>query len=199
MKLYLASQSPRRRKLLDQIGVAYECLHVKVYEDWDTKEPAREYVARLALEKAQAGYEILRQSQKDLKNCVVLGADTSVVLDDVILGKATNAQEAENMLARLAGRCHHVYTGVAVVGANEQSSICLSRVNLNRVYFRPITSGELAAYCASEEPLGKAGGYAVQGEAALFIERLEGSYSGVMGLPLYETGLLLSACVVPLS
>ncbi len=182
MKLYLASQSPRRRELLDQIDVSYECLDVDINEDWDGKEQARDYVARLALEKAQTGYKLL----EDKTDCVVLGADTSVVLDDDILGKATNRQEVYKMLSRLSGRVHYVYTGVALVGFEKEVL-----VNLNRVTFRPLSQNELESYAASNEPLGKAGGYAIQGMAAKFIERIEGSYSGIMGLPLFDVAVLL--------
>lgn len=185
MKLYLASQSPRRRELLDQIGVQYECLDVDINEDWDGKEPARDYVARLAIEKAQAGLSQLRSNSLE-NNAVVLGADTSVVLDDHILGKASTEVEAMEMLLQLSGRCHHVYTGVALVGEDQIVS-----VNLNRVFFRSLTEKECDQYCETGEPLGKAGGYAVQGLGAMFIERIEGSYSGVMGLPLFETANLI--------
>ncbi len=184
MKLYLASRSPRRRELLDQIGVAYECLDVEIDEHWDGKETAREYVARLAQEKAQAGLLQLKSGQES----IVLAADTSVVLDDVILGKATTEAEAISMLSSLSGRCHHVYTGVALAGKDQQ--IC---VNLNRVFFRSLTEEECQRYCATSEPLGKAGGYAVQGLGAMFIERIEGSYSGIMGLPLFETASMLNS------
>ncbi len=185
MKLYLASRSPRRRELLDQIGVKYECLDVEINEDWNGKETARDYVARLAQEKAQTGLLQL----KDHQDCVVLAADTSVVLDDIILGKATTKDQAMEMLSNLSGRCHHVYTGLALAD-QEQEKVC---VNLNRVYFRHLTPEECQQYCATGEPLGKAGGYAVQGVGAIFIERIEGSYSGVMGLPLFETAELLRA------
>jgi len=182
MKLHLASRSPRRRELLVQIGVEYECLDVEINEDWDGKELARDYVARMALEKAQAGLSKIQRGQGDL----ILAADTSVVLDDVVLGKATNEDEAMAMLTSLSGRCHHVYTAVALVGKDQQ--VC---VNLNRVYFRSLTPKECQQYCATREPFGKAGGYAVQGLGAIFIERIEGSYSGIMGLPLFETANLL--------
>ncbi len=182
MKLYLASCSPRRRELLDQIGVEYECLDVDINEDWDGKELARDYVARLAIEKAQAGLSLLGPDQ----NTLVLAADTSVVLDDIILGKATNEAEAMIMLSCLSGRCHSVYTGLALVGKDQK--VCVS---LNKVYFRSLTSKECQHYCATGESLGKAGGYAVQGLGAIFIKRIEGSYSGVMGLPLFETADLL--------
>lgn len=183
MKLYLASRSPRRRELLDQIGVQYECLDIDINEEWNHKEQACDYVTRLAVEKAQAGFALLQSSQ----NNSVLAADTSVVLDDIVLGKATTDTEAMTMLSSLSGRCHHVYTGVALT--TERGTKVL--INSNRVFFRPISEEECLAYCNIDEPIGKAGGYAVQGRAAIFIERLEGSYSGVMGLPLYETANLL--------
>lgn len=186
MSLYLASRSPHRRELLDQVGLEYGCLDVDINEDWDGTEQARDYVARLALEKAQAGYQQLTTEQQSDKSNVVLGADTSVVLDDRILGKATNEAEALEMLMLLSGRCHHVFTGVALVGYENTV-----RVNHNRVFFRVLTSKECQQYVSTGESLGKAGGYAVQGIGATFIERLEGSYSGVMGLPLFETADLL--------
>lgn len=186
MSLYLASRSPRRRELLDQIGLMYECLDVDINEDWDGIEQARDYVARLAIEKAQAGYVQLSSEQQADTNNVVLAADTSVVLDDRILGKATTEAEAMEMLASLSGRCHHVFTGVALVGHEQQI-----RINHNRVYFRVLTPKECQQYCATREPFGKAGGYAIQGIGAIFIDRIEGSYSGVMGLPLFETADLI--------
>ncbi len=186
MSLYLASRSPRRRELLDQIGMSYDCLDVEINEDWDGIEQARDYVARLAIGKAQAGYAQLSSDLKADEKNVVLGADTSVVLDDQILGKATTDFEAREMLTLLSGCCHDVFTGVALVGSEERVI-----VNHNKVFFRVLTSKECHQYCATGEPLGKAGGYAIQGMGALFVERVEGSYSGVMGLPLFETAALL--------
>lgn len=188
MILYLASRSPRRRELLDQIKQPYDCLDIDINEDWDGEETAADYVARLALEKARAGY---RQVGSDPAH-FVLGADTSVVLDDQILGKAETEQQAMQMLQTLSGRMHTVYTGVALVGKTANV-----RINCNRVSFRPLTVEECLHYCRSGEPIGKAGGYAVQGEAAKFIERIEGSYSGVMGLPLYETAELIRLAKLP--
>lgn len=185
MKTYLASRSPRRRELLDQIALAYSCIDVEINEDWSTDESPTDYVARLALEKARAG---LAKIQMENELVQVIGADTSVVLDGVILGKAETADQASAMLKQLSGRSHHVLTGVALVNERE-----LVRVNRNRVIFRPLTSDEIAHYVATGEPLGKAGGYAVQGIAAQFIERIEGSYSGVMGLPLFDLSQLLAA------
>jgi septum formation protein len=184
--LYLASQSPRRQQLLDQLGVRFEPLAVEINETWNSIEPVRDYVVRLAIEKAQAGWRKISET----KPLPVLGADTAVVLDDAILGKPSHRDEGVAMLARLSGRCHHVYTAIAlVVPPGDKRQL---RINLSRVHFRPLTASDMEAYWATGEPLGKAGGYAIQGLAAAFIERIEGSYSGVMGLALYETAELLS-------
>ena len=188
--IYLASRSPRRRQLLEQVGVTYELVDVEVDEGWDGQEPARVHVVRLALEKARLGWEKVMEARA----LPVLAADTAVVLDDAILGKAERQAEAEAMLQRLSGRSHWVYSGVALVGAGGERSA----VSISRVCFRPLSDTEIRAYCASGEPVGKAGAYAIQGRAGAFVERLEGSYSGVMGLPLYETDSLLKAAGVPL-
>src|SRR5579885_777987 len=182
--IYLASQSPRRRQLLEQIGVEYETLKVEVDESWDGKEPADRHVLRLALAKARAGWN-------QVQTCApapVLGADTAVVLNDNILGKADTVDQARAMLRQLSGRTHQVHSAVALIDARGRAH---SALNVSNVHFRKLTDGEIDGYCATDEPLGKAGGYAVQGRAAVFIERLEGSYSGVMGLPLFETAQLL--------
>ena len=184
MKLYLASKSPRRHELLKQIGVEFEIIDVDVDETWDKKEIARKYVTRLALEKARSGNEKINND-----DAIVLGADTAVVLDDIILGKADNINEATHMLRSLSGRTHHVYSAIALINSNEEKT----DINISRVCFKPLTDDEIEKYCASEEPLGKAGAYAIQGNAAKFIERLDGSYSGVMGLPLFETWQLIQA------
>jgi septum formation protein len=184
--LYLASQSPRRQQLLDQLGVRFKPLVVEIDETWDSIEPVRDYVVRLAIEKARAGWRKISET----KPLPVLGADTVVVLDDAILRKPSHRNEGLAMLARLSGRCHHVYTAMAmIVPPGDKQQL---RINLSRVHFRPLTTSDMEAYWATGEPLGKAGGYAIQGLAAAFIERIEGSYSGVMGLPLYETAELLS-------
>lgn len=179
MIICLASRSPRRRQLLEQIGIKYELVDIEVDESWDGNETARDYVGRVALEKATAG----RRARQD---AVVLAADTAVVLDHYILGKAESAEQARVMLQQLSGRTHEVYTAIAVAGDTYHEA-----VNVSRVSFRPLTSADIDAYIASGEPLGKAGGYAIQGLAAAFISHLDGSYSGVMGLPLYETTRLL--------
>jgi septum formation protein len=177
--IVLASQSPRRRALLDQIGVAHETLPVDVDETAHPGEVPAEYVLRLALAKARAG----RALRPWLP---VLGADTAVVIDDAILGKPTDRADALAMLDRLSGREHRVLTAVALVSGREES-----RLSVSHVRFRTIAPAEAAAYWATGEPADKAGSYAVQGLGAIFVEQLAGSYSGVMGLPLYETAELL--------
>jgi septum formation protein len=184
--IYLASSSPRRRDLLLQLGVSFTPLVIEIDEHWDGFEAARHYVQRLAREKAQAGRAMLGDRQP----LPVLGADTSVVLDDRILGKAESDSSAAAMLERLAGRCHRVISSVAVVTPEGSVHEATSQ---SQVYLRPLTCAEIKAYCASGEPLGKAGGYAIQGRAAAFVDRIEGSYSGIVGLPLVETADLLQA------
>jgi len=179
-EIYLASKSPRRRQLLDRLGVKYEVLDVEVAEHWDGKETPRDYVARLALEKARAGR---KAAPRPLP---VLGADTEVVLDEHVLGKPADRDDAMRMLLSLSGRTHLVYSAVALVHGREEV-----RVHVSRVTFRRLNGEECARYCDTDEPYDKAGGYAVQGGAAAFITGLEGSYSGVMGLPLEETRELL--------
>ena len=180
MKIYLASKSPRRRELLTQIGIDFEIIDVDIDESWDGKETPEDYVRRVALEKARAGKKLFKD---DLP---VLSADTAVVLDGHILGKAETRDEAIAMLERLSGKTHEVLSAVTVIKDREHS-----RINISKVTFKDLTKKEIENYCNTDEPLGKAGGYAIQGKAAVFIERLEGSYSGVMGLPLYETQQLL--------
>lgn len=182
--IYLASASPRRRELLAQIGVAFEVVSAEVDERLLPGEAPEVYVSRLALAKAQAAHA--QHGDRP-----VLGADTTVVIDDTILGKPSGRAEGVAMLARLSGRSHHVYTGVAVISPDGEAA---TRLSVSTVSFRPLTSAEIEAYWASGEPADKAGGYAVQGKGAMFIERLEGSYSGVMGLPLFETAELLRGC-----
>lgn len=181
--IYLASASPRRRELLAQIGVAHAVLSVEVDETPLPGEMPQDYVVRLALAKARAGWEGLDPSS----SLPVLGADTSVVLDADILGKPRDERHGLDMLARLSGRSHQVLTGVAVVdGRGERVALSESAVT-----FRETSAAERLAYWRTGEPRDKAGGYAVQGIAAMFITRLDGSYSGVMGLPLYEAAELL--------
>jgi septum formation protein len=180
--LYLSSRSPRRRALLAQLGVHAVVLNADVDETPYPDELPEAYVQRLAIAKARAVFDKLPARGHRW----VLGADTIVVVDNHILGKPRQQEQALAMLAQLSGRAHRVLSGVALVdGATHY------RLSDNQVHFRPINPAEAQAYWATGEPLDKAGGYAIQGVGALFIHRLEGSYSGVMGLPLFETGELL--------
>lgn len=180
--LVLASGSPRRRELLDQIGVRYEPVPVDVDETPGADESPGAMVDRLARAKAAAGLAAVSGQR------TVLGADTSVILDGRALGKPADAAAADAMLAALAGRAHEVVSGVAVATAAGVDSTCVC----TRVAFRDIDAGERAAYCATGEPMGKAGAYAIQGLGAVFVRHLEGSYSNVVGLPLFETARLLA-------
>ncbi len=180
--IYLASTSPRRRELLEQIGVAYQVIGAPVDETPRGGEATEGYVLRMALEKARAGH-----GQAADKLHPVLGADTTVVVGGAVLGKPRDRADGIAMLRRLSGVTHHVYSGVALVVAGREAT----RLSVSAVSFREIAERECAAYWMSGEPADKAGGYAIQGRGALFVVRLEGSYSGVMGLPLFETAELL--------
>ena len=186
--IYLASQSPRRRLLLEQLGVLHQVVEIDLDERRHLRESPEKYVQRMAVSKAQAG----RAAIDPLNRRPVLGADTIVVLGDEVLGKPTDTAHAEELLSRLSGRCHTVLTAVAL--ATDKVNL---RVSATRVWFRRLSSEDLRQYCATGESLDKAGAYAVQGMAAAFIARLDGSYSGVMGLPLYETSELLADAGVP--
>lgn len=193
--IYLASASPRRAELLPLIGVAFEVLHLldfAVDESVHGREAPALYVKRLALAKARAGVRAMRA--RGLPVRPVLGADTTVCIGREILGKpgdaAVPALEAARMLRLLSGRTHRVLTAVAVVLGRRQQVV----LSTSRVRFRHLTRDEIAAYVATGEPLDKAGGYAIQGAAAAFVSHLAGSYSGVMGLPLFETAQLLRGC-----
>ncbi|WP_462381491.1 Maf family protein [Pseudomonas sp. Marseille-QA0892] len=180
--LYLASASPRRRELLQQIGVRFEIRVADIDETPLRNEPADTYVARLAREKTSAVQAKLQAGS------VVIGADTAVVADGQILGKPSNRADGLQMLERLSGREHEVLTAVAVhTGAG-----CNVRVVRTRVHFRHIAPAEREAYWATGEPVDKAGGYGIQGLAAIFVRYIEGSYSSVVGLPLCETAELLA-------
>lgn len=194
--VYLASQSPRRRELLQQIGVRFELLlpddaaAAEALEIEYPGEPAHEYVVRVCQAKAAAAVE--RLSASALQGAPILTADTTVTVDGAILGKPADAADAANMLARLAGREHQVLTAVAVGGADGVHAA----LSVSKVRFAPMSALQIDAYVASGEPFGKAGAYGVQGRAATFIAQIEGSYSGIMGLPLYETATLLRAARV---
>jgi len=193
--IYLASRSPRRRDLLRQIGVAFELILLREVPrypaDFDETPLAGEvpddYVLRIASEKAQAAVTTLRTRRLAVRP--VLAADTTVVCDEAILGKPADTADAIRMLGLLAGRMHRVLTAVAVAGPVDDAPQV--RVAESRVWFRDLAADEIRRYTASGEPADKAGGYAVQGRAAAFITRIEGSYSGIMGLPLAETAELL--------
>jgi nucleoside triphosphate pyrophosphatase len=185
MKIILASSSPRRRELLDQIGVKYDVLPVDIDESLQVGESDETYVQRLAIEKAQAGFN--RQKNAEGTEQAVLGSDTIVVLEHQILGKPRDKQDGLAMLSALSAKEHQVMTAVAMVNADQQ--ICL--LNISKVCFRALSSVEIEAYWNTGEPADKAGAYGIQGLAAQFIQRLDGSYSGVMGLPLFETTQLL--------
>lgn len=187
--VYLASGSPRRRELLTQIGVPFQLLSVAVDESVVAGEAAEAYVARLAHRKALAGL----RARPTGEIAPVLAADTSVVLDGAVLVKPTDRADGERMLRRMSGRTHSVLTAVALAGATGVQS----RLSRSEVRFRDLSAAEVAAYWDTGEPHDKAGGYAIQGAGAVFVADLRGSYSGVMGLPLYETAELLALQGVP--
>ena len=181
--IYLASGSPRRGQLLEQIGVRFRLVPAPVVETRATAEAPEHYVRRLAMEKARDGHS----QHAATGDRPTLGADTAVVLADRVLGKPRDAEDAVGMLTRLSGQEHRVLTAVALKSAARE----VSCVQESRVRFRRLSLAECRRYVATGEPMDKAGAYAVQGLAAVFIERLEGSYSGVMGLPLFETWQML--------
>ncbi len=199
--LYLASQSPRRMELLRQIGLTPIILplrHAPPRADVDeapwAEETAQNYVKRVALMKARAGQKA--QAGRMLPPYPILAADTTVTIDGLLLGKPGDAAAAADMLRRYSGRVHEVVTGVALAWQDRLEYT----VSVSQVRFRTLTEADISAYVATGETYGKAGAYAIQGHAALFIEQLTGSYSGVMGLPLYETAELLKlAGVDPLA
>ena len=190
--LYLASGSPRRRELLTQIGVPFNTVSAAIDETPLANESPAAYVERLAREKAQAGRLQLLKSIPDGAFCV-LGADTAVVLDERILGKPVDEADALAMLMALSGRAHEVLTAIAIIDAGR----CETRVVRSQVRFRNISKQEASLYWASGEPRDKAGGYAIQGLAAVFVTGLNGSYSAVVGLPVCETAELLGHFGIP--
>ena len=205
--IHLASKSPRRRVLLDQIGIDYTVVDAPIDEVRQPGEAPGRFVERMACEKAQAGLAALG----DARTGPVFAADTVVVLGEQVLGKPRDPEHAMAMLGALSGRMHHVISAVAVAGIRTRSASGglvdnhvresdgsasdaeAPRVatSVSRVWLRDIGPDERRRYCASGEPLDKAGAYAIQGRAAIFVARLDGSYSGVMGLPLFETASLL--------
>lgn len=180
--IILASASPRRRELLKQIGIDYQCHPVDIDESPKQGETGKELVVRLAIEKAQAAVDQLQTALP------VLGSDTLGLIADEILVKPRNFEHAQFMLRSMSGTSHQILTAVAVCYQGRVETA----LNINDVHFREISDEEILAYWESGEPQDKAGAYAIQGKAAIFIRHIEGSYSGVMGLPLYETDQLLS-------
>ncbi len=193
--IYLASKSPRRRELLKQIGVQFELLMMREQSprgDVDEAPLANEnptvYVERIVLLKAAMAVKAMRERRLPLR--LILTADTTVTIDGEVLGKPLDRDHAANMLKRLSGRSHEVLTAIAVASDREIKHVVTRSV----VSFAALSVDEIKRYVDSGEPMDKAGGYAVQGLAAKFISTLEGSYSGVMGLPLYDTTMLLRQC-----
>jgi len=182
--IYLASQSPRRAELLRQIGVKHEVYDSAIDETMLSTESPEEYVSRMAETKARVALAALAAARA---GGVVLAADTTIALDGEIIGKPSDPDDCCRILRRLSGRQHQVLTAVALASGDRLES----RLTRNEVSFRVLRAREIKAYCASREPLDKAGAYAIQGKGAVFVERLEGSYSAVMGLPLFETAELL--------
>jgi septum formation protein len=189
--IYLASASPRRSALLAQIGVAHKVAPVVVDESVVRAEAPEKYVSRLAALKA----ETLWQSLPEPERLPVLGSDTTVVVNDSILGKPADEDDCVRMLQLLSGRTHQVHTAVALRSASGSAV----RLSISEVTFRELSMTEMRGYWRTGEPADKAGGYAVQGRAAMFISRIAGSYSGIMGLPLFETAELLATQKITMS
>lgn len=184
-RLYLASQSPRRAELLAQIGVDFERLSVDTDETVLAGEAPETYVQRVANTKAQAGLALVQQ--QGLNPLPVLGADTAVIIAGQIMGKPRDRDHALDMLRQLSGKTHQVISAICLCGQQYQHVA----LNITEVSFREIAAAELEQYWHSGEPLGKAGAYAIQGLGAVFVEKIYGSYSAVVGLPLLETHQLL--------
>lgn len=180
--LILASSSPRRRELLQQLGLAFDIYSPDIDESVLLNEQAEQYVQRLAQNKAMA---VLSK----FSDACVIAADTALVIDGMIIGKPKSKQDAFHIWSLLSGRIHDVLTGVCVANFNQKQTIVVP----TRVAFKELSLSDMEDYWATGEPLGKAGGYAIQGIAAQYIPRIEGSYSNVVGLPLYETIQLLKA------
>ena len=183
--LHLASKSPRRAELLARLGLDFGVLDLDLPEQRQPNEPAQEYVRRVAREKAGAGLLLVMS----VPGAVVLGADTEVILEDEVFGKPRDAEDAAAMLRRLSGRTHLAVSAVSVVSAGRE----LQALSVTEVTFMELGAQDIAAYVAGGQPMGKAGAYAIQGEAERFVTHLSGSYSGVMGLPLFETSQLLKS------
>ncbi|RTZ40909.1 septum formation inhibitor Maf [Candidimonas sp. SYP-B2681] len=199
--IYLASASPRRHEILLQMGVEHEILHVPSPEGEDEpqllNETPQDYVLRTAKEKAiRARHWLTSQNEAGLLNSAdaqrpLLSADTTVILDQDILGKPADLDDARAMLARLSSRSHAVHTAVVLA----HKDFLIEDVSITEVRFKTLTDEEIDDYCATGEPFGKAGSYGIQGKAAVFIEHISGSYTGVMGLPVFETWRLLQTAL----
>lgn len=191
-RIYLASQSPRRRELLKQIGVHFEVLPLRsspdrqdVIEIPHAGEAPKDFAQRMAREKAKCGAKVTRNRR--LMLLPVLGADTLLDLDGEIIGKPRDAAHAHEILQRLAGRAHWVHTGIALAWGERLET----RLSSSKVEFAPLSTEQIERYMKSGEAMDKAGAYGIQGRAAAFVQRIEGSHSGIMGLPLHETAALL--------
>lgn len=199
-RIYLASKSPRRRELLRQIGIEFELLPLRdqgprgpdVPETSLVEEAPAAYVMRIAMEKAMLARQMLQLRRLTVRP--VLTADTSVVIDNQILGKPSDMKQAMTMLHTLSGRTHEVFTSIVVM-YDDQSWQLTQR---SEVTFGNLSQETIRAYCATQEPYDKAGGYGIQGRAGMFIEHITGSYSGIMGLPLFETAQLLKEAGIKL-
>lgn len=185
-RLYLASGSPRRRELLEQLGLHLERIHADINESVLPGEEAVAYTERLARQKAEAGWAVV--SRCGLPSRPLLSADTTVVLDGCIYGKPADADDARRMLRAFSGRTHQVVTSVAVREGERQAL----RTSVTDVSFRVLSDTDIERYLDTGEPFDKAGAYGIQGRAGVFVERINGSFTGVMGLPLFETAALLS-------
>jgi septum formation protein len=183
--IYLASASPRRQELLRQIGVEFEAIPSNIHEEQAIGEPPTDYVMRVARDKARHVAGLIQERSLPVRP--VLGADTEVVLEGKIFGKPRDREHGLEMLRRLAGHSHEVLTSLCLIAGGEEHTA----LSCSRVTFAPMTKTDIERYWQTGEPTDKAGAYAIQGRAAAFIKHLEGSYSGVMGLPLYELHELL--------
>ena len=200
--IYLASQSPRRRQLLDQLGVAHELLlpnaagdiaeDAEAIEAEHPGEAPRDYVQRVTAGKLAAA--VARHARRQLPSGPILCSDTTVALGAQILGKPADADDARRILQMLSGQEHEVLTAVAMQHGEQR----LAALSVSRVRFMPLSAAQIDAYVASGEPMGKAGAYGIQGLAGAYVEQMSGSYSGIMGLPLFETAQLLRQLGWPL-
>ena len=187
--LYLASKSPRRAEILKSLGIAFTVVPADIDESVKQHEAPHAYVLRLCAEKAQAGLNILalEMDAEQLTSCVVLAADTTVCVDDDILGKPESEQDAIMMLQSLEGRSHVVHTGIALAC----NGVIKTAISTTRVWMKSLNREEITAYVTTGEPMDKAGSYGIQGLGGRFVTRIDGSYTGVMGLPVFETMQLL--------